>query len=380
MAEDLIQRTDRNQRATALDVLSQLAPDRERLIALILGDDDPAIRRQASGNLGEEAAIILHHQLQKAVTAGDADAARRVAATLAVAGLDLKPATATLSAWLIKGANHQRVTALLSLDSLWSHLYSDKDTIMAQGRTALEQPGGVDIWREYCGLSVNYPADSREAGIAILQSFINVGKSDLLAALAATAASAWPDDLIPLWSLSWANLERGDKEGARAGFKALSERFDTAINHIALVIPFDKLGEPAKALRHARRAAELHDEDFEAHFLAGWYSYVIGDLDASINATRRALELQPLHPTAHCNLGLALLVKGEPESAWMEYKRGVAIARRYPPDEARALIEDTLSDLHELTDLSQHSRQALERIRALLETETSTSNRTFNGT
>jgi tetratricopeptide (TPR) repeat protein len=376
-ADDLLQRATGPLKATAVGALSRLAPDRERLVSLILNEEDPTVRGKAREGLGDVAVSILQDYLQKAIAAGDTAAARRIAATLADS--DNPSVARDVSARLLKGHALQSLAALLCLGNVLSRRYSygDKEkAIIAQAHALLEQSEGRCLWHEYCLLAAKYPAQEREFGTAILRSFFTAEISfvttedpDIPAELAAEAASSWPDDLDPLWLLALANLRQGKVDEARAGFKTLSERFDTLINHVVLAHGFGKIGEPAEALRHARRAAERDDKDSDAHFLTGQYAYIIGDLEESEAATRRALQLKPMDAFARCNLGLVLLAKGAPDPAWTEYKRAVAIARRSPLGDARTLFQTAIDDLDTLTDAPKESEPTLAQVRLLLHTE-----------
>ena len=376
-ADDLRQRAAGQLKATAGEALSRLAPDRERLVSLIVTDEDLFVRQEARLGLGfgDEAASVLRDHLNEAITAGDAAAARRLAATLADS-YDRSVAQ-DVSAWLLKGHTRQRLAALLCLGRIFSHHYystfdDDKEIITAQAKGLVEQSEGRHLWREYCLLAAKYPADERDFAIDILKPFLTKENADIAAELAAEAASSWPDDFNPQWALACAHLMLGRADEARADFRAMSERFDTVINHASLAVVFAELGEPAEAFRHARLAVERDDEDFRAHFLTGWYAYVIGDLEESEAGTRRALQLKPMHAVARCNLGLALLAKGEPDHAWTEYTLAVAIAKRSASNDARTELQGAIGDLDALTNVAKESEPTLEQVRMLLQAQIST--------
>lgn len=64
-------------------------------------------------------------------------------------------------------------------------------------------------------------------------------------------------------------------------------------------------------------------EYIEALSGRGWDLYLAGELDASIEYSRRALRLDPDNPYARPNLALALLSKGKKKEALAEYSRFV---------------------------------------------------------
>jgi len=372
-ADDLRQRAAGPLRATAGSALSRLAPDPERLVALIVTEEDLFVRQDARLGLGDEAAAVLRDHLTKAIAAGDAAAARLLAATLADSYSS--SVAQDVSAWLVKGHTRQRLAALLCLGRIstrYSTFDDAKEVITAQAKALMEQSEGRRLWREYCLLAAKYPADERDFATHILTSFMTKKNADIAAELAAEAASAWPDDFNPRWALAWAHLMLGKADEARAEFRAMSERFDTVINHASLAVAFAELGEPAEAFRHARLESERDDDDSRAHFLAGWYAYVIGDLEESEAGTRRALQLKPMDAVARCNLGVVLLAKGEPDHAWTEYKLAVAIAKRADSDDGRKALQGAIDDLDALTNVAKDSEPTLEQVRVLLHAQIGT--------
>jgi tetratricopeptide (TPR) repeat protein len=364
-AEQLLRQEDEYLAGAAVAALSQLDPDRERLVAL-LDDERSAVQRQALQSLGEEATPILQKRLEDAVAAGNAAAARRIVTSLPDSGR--AAAARAVARWLANDQASQREAALCSLGRLWSHVeQGDQEQFVAQVHAALARPDGDQVWLEYCRRAAGDPKDERAFAAAILRSFHGAEQHETLARLAQGAAAYWPDDPDPLWVLSWSHGALGRTGEAHAGFEQLGERFDATINHAQLARAFGALDEPENALRHARRAVERDPDDYDGHFLAGCYAYVTGDLQASVAATRRALELRPLMAMAQCNLALALLAQGQPHQALTHYRRAVAIGRRSPADQAARLFEDALADLDALTKPPEVSRPAVERTRALLQ-------------
>ncbi len=82
----------------------------------------------------------------------------------------------------------------------------------------------------------------------------------------------------------------------------------------------------AEAVRYSLRAVE-GQEDVKIlaaiYWTLGWSQYSLGDLESSIQASRRALELDELY-AVRLNLGLALLVRGLDAEAREQYLKGLA--------------------------------------------------------
>jgi tetratricopeptide (TPR) repeat protein len=124
------------------------------------------------------------------------------------------------------------------------------------------------------------------------------------------------------------------------------------------------LDRHADAIRHYRMAVEKNATDGWAQFGLGWYSLVLGDLEASLEASRRAVELLATEPMACFNLGLVLLANGDGASADDAYRRGMAVAKRHT--EPRKTIEGTLGDFAPLPEFPKADMEAGKNIEAWL--------------
>jgi tetratricopeptide (TPR) repeat protein len=82
-------------------------------------------------------------------------------------------------------------------------------------------------------------------------------------------------------------------------------------------------GLHAEAVLHAQAVADEDPSDAVAFLSLGWVLYEAGDFDRSLEASRRALELDPAQDEAIRNLGHAYLAKGLPEDAEREYRRAI---------------------------------------------------------
>jgi len=353
-------------RLAAVRTLGRLRPDAPELVRAIQ-DDVEDVRSAAVAALGERATGLLHDGLLEAVGAGDPGAARRLAAAVPSdrsieIGVELARGLAELGPPLA-------ATALVAMEVLLSGATDDALTGVSEAVLALvREPGGLEVWREYCERTGDTPEGHR-IGVRTLVAVARTDDADLLATLAGAAAPAWPEDPNPPWFTAWAEFRRGRIDAARSGFRFLESYPD--IDNLQLAEAFHQLGEHEEALRLARLAVARNERSFAGHGSVGWFAYLVGELEESVEATRRAIELRPLEPAAHANLGVALLRKGDPEQAWMAYRHLVAIARRLEPEAAVRALEAALVDVDELPDVPAVSRSVAGRVRELLVEERS---------
>jgi hypothetical protein len=74
------------------------------------------------------------------------------------------------------------------------------------------------------------------------------------------------------------------------------------------------------------RAGELKPDYTEAFWRLGWSAYLLGDYQRSVEASARAIELDPAEPVVYFNQGLAYLALGDLRSAWDSYLGGAEAA------------------------------------------------------
>jgi tetratricopeptide (TPR) repeat protein len=101
------------------------------------------------------------------------------------------------------------------------------------------------------------------------------------------------------------------------------------------------------------------------HFYLGWNAFLSGDLEASLEAMRRSVELLPTEAAAHFNLGLALLATGNAAASEKAYQRGVALARREA--NVRLVFEGVLNDFSLLQKFPDADEEAATRMHAWLQ-------------
>jgi tetratricopeptide (TPR) repeat protein len=179
----------------------------------------------------------------------------------------------------------------------------------------------------------------------------------------------WPEDLEMLGTGVVLDIRLGDKVRAAESIEAIRRRFgDDKIHPRWLGDQYAALERPVDALEHYRRFVEENPDDAESHFIVGWWALIAGDLESSIEASRRSLVLEPTNPAIAFNLGLAQLARGETGQAELSYRRAVALARRHGSDFAREVLDGALGDFPLLTNYKSAARDT-ERLREWLQAE-----------
>ena len=86
----------------------------------------------------------------------------------------------------------------------------------------------------------------------------------------------------------------------------------------------------AEGMEAARRALRCDDKDAISYFAIGRIHMMQGDLDASIGALRKSIELNPCFAQAYHGLGMALALAGEYEESARTTRKAVEISPRDP--------------------------------------------------
>lgn len=129
-------------------------------------------------------------------------------------------------------------------------------------------------------------------------------------------------------ALGSAVAEQGDPAGARAYYeRAIELEPRNAAAHLELASILNHAALPDDGVEHATRAVAIlreekgSEEEFAtALWQLGWSRYVAGRWHESIEASREALQLDPLLLPVKFNLALALLRAGELDQATTEYE------------------------------------------------------------
>lgn len=82
----------------------------------------------------------------------------------------------------------------------------------------------------------------------------------------------------------------------------------------------------AAAVKDFQQAIENGHENQSTYWEMGWAYYLLGDYQSSLEAGRRALELDADLLPVVMNIGTTLLAKGETQAAWNQFERGLSMA------------------------------------------------------
>jgi tetratricopeptide (TPR) repeat protein len=99
---------------------------------------------------------------------------------------------------------------------------------------------------------------------------------------------------------------------------ALATGHESAVARNNLGLALTELGRPGDALPHLRRAVELRGVE------------AVGDLPAAVEALRRALDVDPDRFKAWNNLGIVLVLGGDPAAAEAAWRQSLAIRPDFP--------------------------------------------------
>jgi tetratricopeptide (TPR) repeat protein len=165
----------------------------------------------------------------------------------------------------------------------------------------------------------------------------------------------------------------GELESAWQSYQsALTKDPDSPDTHLQISALALSLGRHQDAVIQAQTAADLYlkaGENLsagEAFWELGWSYYALGEWKKSLDASSRALELNPDLTPVHFNLGLAMLHLGRADAARNEYHQGAALAKvsdlkEHGIDDLREALEKT----PELNGAAQILEMLEERYRVL---------------
>jgi len=106
--------------------------------------------------------------------------------------------------------------------------------------------------------------------------------------------------------------------------------------------------EAPEAIADFERAIALGQDDGFAYGNLGWAYYLQGRYEEALEATRRAIQLDPLPCESRFNEGLILLALDQMDEAWPAYEEAIACALQKDPSDRDALLDVSIVDLEGL--------------------------------
>ncbi len=145
--------------------------------------------------------------------------------------------------------------------------------------------------------------------------------------LIAMATAARADITEDLLYLGFEYLEKAEYEKAEAEFrKVLSIDSTSAKAHYGIGQAYSGQGRHEEAIASYQRSAEIKPKLAATCWGGiGWEYYLMGNYDASVNASRKALSMNPELGYVWYNLGLAQLVQLKVEDAIQTYEEALTV-------------------------------------------------------
>lgn len=138
------------------------------------------------------------------------------------------------------------------------------------------------------------------------------------------------------------SLFKRNEEAEGAYRKAIELKPDDAVAYYNLGNLLYNLKRNEEAEGAYRKAIELKPDNASAYGNLGWMFYVMGKWDQSIEASRQGLAKDPTQMGIQFNLALALLCRGDEESAKAEYRKGMESADTSSLEAAIADLKEVL--------------------------------------
>lgn len=236
-----------------------------------------------------------------------------------------------------------------------------------RARAAFQCHGMEETWRQFSVHARLIRESERGFIYLVFEAFAD--EPEQLASVLDRAVEVWPDDIETLGLRIRVDICRGHGDRASKQLESLRERFPDRLSDAWLADRYAELNRSHEALRYYGLASERDPTNSNLHFKAGWFGFVSGDFEGSIESTRHGLEFQPTKTEAEFNLGIALLAHGDTVGAEVAYRRGAALARRLPTADAREVLEHALGNFPLLPELSDGAKDTVDRIRTWLQAE-----------
>jgi tetratricopeptide (TPR) repeat protein len=185
----------------------------------------------------------------------------------------------------------------------------------------------VKYYTRCAELTGESPIISQNLGRALY----SLGRMDEAFECAQRALEMDPTNPEGHWFLGYVWEAKGDSGNALKSYMMCIEQDPTNANvHLDISRLVRKEDKYREAVEHDLLAVKIFEDRKDTAGLAwanwelGWDYYKVGDWAHSIEASRKAVELNPAYYAARFNLALALLHEGRQKEALEEYRKGAA--------------------------------------------------------
>jgi tetratricopeptide (TPR) repeat protein len=368
VVRELIHSPVAEHRVLALEALVRV-DDNWKDIALefLDGDPDRSVHQDAYQRLGEQATEHLLTRLRQSLVSGDAENAKTVALRFPDASDARNLARDAAAEQLQSDDQASRIASMIVLAALYQSYKKDDagwQALIQRVRDVFYRDGPAETWRALVPYLVSSDSDEREFVHQVVESGDETASE--YRQLASLVYQSWPDD----WQMAVVSVllaTRDDGPLAERSLRDFESRFGESTNPTWLGERYEHIGLSQDAERHYRKAVESDSNEAWPHAKLGWIRFLEGDITASIQLTRRAVELDPTLATAEFNLGLAYLFQHDVPAADDAYRRGFAVTKRQRSVDAIQTLGAAIGDLDQF--MPPGEREAAERVRGWLVAE-----------
>jgi len=185
-------------------------------------------------------------------------------------------------------------------------------------------PPDLDVAKTECHRALQLDEDLREVRYALGELHRYTGEYEESARLFREMLDDQPT--AEAWvGLARSNVAQGNNDAAEIAFRyAIDREPGNWYHRLAFAEFLYWQGRFEEALEMLRRAVELSPDNARAYLVMGAVYDYLGDLDASIAATKKSIELSPTR-AAYRDLGLGYFYNGEYQLAIDAYQRAIEL-------------------------------------------------------
>ena len=172
--------------------------------------------------------------------------------------------------------------------------------------------GDADVRRRAATVLAALPR-GLEAVYAPIQRALQEGEFEQALALLDAVVDALPEDVTVLWWRGYALHRTGELVEAAQSYQRAADLSEAAAEVVlpSLAALHLELDDVERAVEVAIRGVEVAPTDAEAHVVLAQSYWTAGDVDECVATASRALDHDPVHPTARWLLVLGQMQRGD---------------------------------------------------------------------